>query len=148
MLHGPWQEETKPSFEGDAAGHSGLQHPAKWCLVYTRLLPWMIQVYIHKNDNRSWTKDCNLRCLQGPVNEWRGTGVWMHSIDIFVLVYFKHGFLYSDCGHNIQGHTHMLFKPPSPLSFSLLEPETWFSSFLVTRSRHMTESWPMGHRQS
>lgn len=100
----------------------------------------MIQVCIHKNYKRSWTKDCNLRFLQGHMNEWRGTGSRMYSIDISVLIYSKRSFLYADCGDNIKGHAQMSFKPPTTLSFTCLESGTWFPSFLATRSGHRQRS--------
>lgn len=143
----PDRGKQSPILRGDTLSYTGLLYSAKWFFIYTGLSPWMIQVCIHKNYNRSWTKDCNLRCLQGHMNEWKGTGSWMYSIDISVLVYSKCSFLYTDCGDNIKGHVQMSFKPPSPWSFTCLESGTWFPSFLATRNRHMTECWPVGHRQ-
>lgn len=97
--------------------------------------------------NRSWTNNCNLRYLQGHINERRGSGSWMHCIDIFILIYSKHCFPYIKCGDNIEGNTHMPFNTRFSLSFSHVESGTWFPSFLATRSGQMTVFWPIQHWQ-
>lgn len=82
----------------------------------------------------------------GPHGWVKRTGSWIHST-ISALVYSKHSFPYTNCGDNIEGYTQMSFKTPFPLSFSCLEPRTWLSSFLASRNRCRTESWPGEHRQ-
>ena len=82
----------------------------------------------------------------GPRGWVKRMGSWIHST-IWVLVYSKHSFPYTDCGDSVEGYTQMSRKAPFPLSFSCLESRTWFSSFLATRNRCRTESRPVGHRQ-
>lgn len=129
---------------GDALSYIGLLYSVKWFFVYTGLSPWMIQVCIHKNYNRSRTKDGNLRCLLGHMNEWKGQVRECILLTFWFLSIPNCSFLYTDCDNNIKGHVQMSFKPPTSLSFICLESGTWFPSVLATRNRHMIECWASG----
>lgn len=92
----------------DAVGYTGLWHPAKRFPGYTMLLPWMIQVCVCNNDNRSEPRTATW-CLQDQAQRWRGPGSPTHSEGGSISVCSKLSFSHADGGDRFEGLT----QPPS-----------------------------------